>query len=177
MPRRGSKERIIIGIDPGASGGIIALDGTGEWRLSSKMPRSMESYHSMFLGEEARMKNLYRDSLEVRVFIERVGGYQRESPDGQLGGEKTGHSMFNFGLNVAEVYVFAWLTFGKPKLVMPTSWQTAAGLKRPKGMSKTEWKRMIKERAMELYPDVEVTNYLADALLVAHYGRVMWDRT
>ena len=51
-------------------------------------------------------------------------------------------------------------------LVQPKVWQAALGLGSATGMSKTEWKNKLKNRAEQLYPDIKVTLATADALLI-----------
>ena len=56
-------------------------------------------------------------------------------------------------------------------LLRPQTWQKGlAGLK-PK-MGYTERKRMLKDNAIRLYPDLKITNATADAVLIMNY----WDR-
>jgi len=43
------------------------------------------------------------------------------------------------------------------------------GMKKTKTESKTDWKRRLKERAQQLYPDMKITNDMADAILISHY--------
>lgn len=56
-------------------------------------------------------------------------------------------------------------------LVPPKKWQAALGLGTAKGMSKTEWKNKLKQRAEQLYPHIKVTLATADALLIAEAAR------
>jgi len=51
-------------------------------------------------------------------------------------------------------------------IVGPKTWQKALGLGAATGMSKTEWKNKLKARAAELFPNVDVTLWNADALLI-----------
>jgi hypothetical protein len=43
------------------------------------------------------------------------------------------------------------------------------GMKKSKTESKTDWKRRLKEKAQQLYPDTKVTADMADAMLIARY--------
>lgn len=56
-------------------------------------------------------------------------------------------------------------------LVPPKKWQAALGLGTAKGMSKTQWKNKLKQRAEQLYPHIKVTLATADALLIAEAAR------
>ncbi len=56
-------------------------------------------------------------------------------------------------------------------LVGPKAWQKALSLGTATGMSKTEWKNKLKNRAEQLYPGIKVTLTTADALLILEAAR------
>jgi hypothetical protein len=54
----------------------------------------------------------------------------------------------------------------------PKRWQEALKLRRKeKGEKKTDWKNYIKSVAQQLFPDVKVTLWNADALMMAEYAK------
>jgi len=78
-------------------------------------------------------------------------------------------STFKFGQNYGMVKAFlvaARIPFTE---VTPQSWMKFYGMKKTKTESKTDWKRRLKERAQQLYPDMKITNDMADAILISHY--------
>jgi hypothetical protein len=55
--------------------------------------------------------------------------------------------------------------------VRPTEWQEPLGLGGRKSCnSQDEWKRKLKNKACELYPELDVTLKTADALLILRHG-------
>ncbi len=56
-------------------------------------------------------------------------------------------------------------------LVRPQQWQKALGLGNSKGMTRTEWKNKLKQKAEQLYPNIKVTLATADALLILEAAR------
>ena len=55
--------------------------------------------------------------------------------------------------------------------VTPKGWQKAVGLIYKKGWKKTQKKNAGKAKAQQLYPNVDVNLAIADALLIAEFGR------
>lgn len=53
----------------------------------------------------------------------------------------------------------------------PQKWEKRLGLGSSKGMSKLEWKRKLKQRSQELFPQFKVTLNNSDALLLLETGR------
>jgi hypothetical protein len=57
-------------------------------------------------------------------------------------------------------------------IVPPKKWQAALGLGKATGMTKTEWKNKLKNRAEQLFPHIKVTLATADALLMYEAARL-----
>ena len=74
---------------------------------------------------------------------------------------------YNFGFIVGMSRALGFATH----LLRPQAWQKGLQGLKPK-MGYTERKRMLKDNAIRLYPDLKITNATADALLIADY----WDR-
>ncbi|NDA10096.1 MAG: hypothetical protein EBZ07_04525, partial [Verrucomicrobia bacterium] len=55
-------------------------------------------------------------------------------------------------------------------LVRPQKWQSFLSLGTSDG-NKTKWKNKLKAKAQNLYPDLDVTLAISDALLLLEYGR------
>jgi Holliday junction resolvasome RuvABC endonuclease subunit len=74
-------------------------------------------------------------------------------------------SAFTFGCNYERV-VMALMCAGIPvEEVTPQRWQKALGC-----LTHGD-KKVSKARAQQLFPGIKITNYIADALLIAEYGR------
>ena len=140
---------MIIGIDPGANGGIawIGRDGVGVEPIKGMTERDI--YRLLF--------GLFADSIgEPHCYIEHV----HSSP--QMGVK----SAFSFGQNYGTLRM-AVIAAGIPlETVSPAKWQ--GDLKcRTKGD-----KNVTKRKAQELFPQIKVTHAIADALLIAEWGRL-----
>jgi hypothetical protein len=141
---------MIIAIDPGKSGGFAyGVD------LSAPQVCNMPDT----LGDLATLLRQFPSGGVV--YLEKVGGYAggRGAP---------GSAMFNFGKGVGHLEAITYMQGFEMRQVAPQKWQKALSLGNSNGMSKTEWKNKLKERAQQLYPKVTVTLATADALLIYH---------
>lgn len=151
----------VIGIDPGKNGGIAIMDDGRV--IVHKMPAT--EFDLWFTISE--WKGLRRDGMAITsaiAFIEKVNA-----------GPKMGSSAaFKFGQNVAAIRM-ACLAAGIPlEHVTPQKWQKEFGLVvkgRGLGQGDTAKKNRNKARAQELFPGIKITHAIADALLIAEYGR------
>lgn len=175
MPKIGAARSVnYIGVDPGASGGVAALN-------------SLEVRAFGMPGTERDLWELVAslggpDSFAI---IERVSGY--------IGEGQPGSSAFKFGMSYGLLRM-ALVASGTPfEEITPQKWQGALGIaprkkgvkqlvaltkgknkgqKRMKevgGESPSQFKNRLKARAQQLYPSVKVTLSTADALLIATY--------
>lgn len=135
---------IIIGIDPGASGGIAVLNPT------------VLAVHKLDGTERDARDFLCGVNLsESFAYIERVHSMPKQ---GVASSFKFGQSYgFLRGLLIGLGIPFEEVT--------PQKWQKAMGC-----MSKGD-KNVTKGRAQQLFPGVKVTHAIADCLLIAEYGR------
>lgn len=144
----------IIAIDPGAGGGIA-------WRLfgGKILCRPMPETEGDVVGIIRNLSCLNPSA----VVMEQVGGFI-------AGKFNPGSAMFNFGMNYG-VLKGAIQAFGMPLvLVRPQAWQKALSLGSKKDYE-NKWKPHLKERAQQLFPEVEnITLKTADALLILHYA-------
>ena len=150
---------VAVGIDPGKSGGIalVYADGSAE---AHKMPETV-----------ADLVDLMRE-LWTRFSIENVppvawmedvqpGGLHR-GKEGSMGAK----SAFTFGRGVGQLEVACVAHGFRLERVRPQKWQQAIGC-----LTKGD-KNVSKAKAQELFPGVKkVTHAIADALLIAEYGR------
>lgn len=151
---------LIIGIDPGKSGGIAWSDGaTVE---SFGMPQSdIEIIDDLReLGNQSFLNNGTRPPC---VFLEKVGGF--------IGKPQPGSAMFKFGRGYGFL-MGAMLSMGwEIHLVTPQKWQKALSLGKRGERSPVEWKRHLKDEAARLFPSQKVTLKTADALLILRYAK------
>lgn len=143
----------IIGIDPGANGGIAVLFEDGRtWAMG--MPGDSE-----LIGV---LRDLSHADTPVQpvAFLELVGGY--------IGKGQPGSAMFRFGESFGFVRGVLQTLRIPTELVRPQVWQR--GLPGVKGSEGVKRKRLLKEHAARLFPDLKVTLATADALLIARWG-------
>lgn len=163
---------LYLGIDPGASGGIVCLSSSRKVLSAAKMPD----------GDETLLKHLSRfgydkhgnplgDLPVKQCVLEQVGGYAGD-------GFQTGASMFNFGKGYGAIGM-ALVALNIPFIrKMSQVWQKGMSVvSRRKGEKREEFKRRLKAMAVEAFPEVTVTLWSADALLIADYCRKLFQET
>ena len=143
--------KAIIGIDPGANGGIAWITSDGK-ACVEKMPDTLQDLWE--LVESIGFKAPDFTPYQIKAYIEQVSS----SP--QMGVV----SSFSFGRGYGNLEM-ALTAAGIPfERVRPQVWQKALGC-----MTKGD-KNVSKRKAQELFPDRKITHATADALLIAHYG-------
>lgn len=153
---------IIIGVDPGVNGGFAILS-QNEPAAAKKMPDT----YSELVREIPR-------TAGVIAYIEQLSIYMGR-------GVQNNATLFkNYG---AWEMLFAVLHI-PVRFVVPSTWQAGVGALKPppkpvKLMTEKEhsaWYRAKKKAnkilAARLFPQVKVTYDVADALLIAEYGRL-----
>lgn len=157
----------VMGIDPGSGGGIaiyIAGERFPEVR-TAKMPNDISELGEFF--------GYYKENYKPIVFLEKLS----VRPDDvflEAGGKALG-KLYRIQKMMANFEHLKALmeTTGIPYvMVHPASWQTALKL-RINGFKeeKRDRKRRYKDYAEKLYPQMKVTLWNADALLIMHFGR------
>jgi crossover junction endodeoxyribonuclease RuvC len=138
---------IILGIDPGVSGGIsIHSWGGATWSANVTAFKDVSPHD---------MAALIRYAKIDKAYIEQVSSMPGQGVA----------STFKFGEN------FGWwqgvlTSLGIPFIrVQPLKWQTALGCRTGGD------KKVSKRKAQELFPDLRITHNTADALLIGEYGR------
>lgn len=155
---------LIIGIDPGKSGGFAILNKEGQVVLAQKMPDTYQELLSLITPHKGVIAGGIIEQLTVFMW---------------RGVTNNGELMRNFG---AWEMLLAALCI--PSIQVPArTWQKELGLtsvsaKPISSMTdkeQTAWykSKKIKNKvyAARLFTNVRVTNYIADALLIAEYGR------
>ena len=146
-------KRRIIGIDPGAKGGVAVLFEDGR-NLAWKMPGDQD------LIELLRDLSSAEDGIEVIAYLELVGGY--------IGKRQPGSAMFRFGDSFGFLRGVLQAIGVSTELVRPQAWQK--GLPGLRGVEGSKRKQLLRDHAARLFPKVNPTLSTADALLIARWG-------
>ena len=143
-----------IGIDPGAGGGIAAIDEEGNIK-AYKCPQSSEDMALLF---EVLVGDTPPDN--VRLLMERVWARPTNAV----------RAAFSYGVNYGQWLGVASSHEIKMNTVIPTEWIRWVGC--PKALKSVIRKRWLKEKAQELYPEIKrVTLKTSDAILITKYAR------
>lgn len=138
---------VILGIDPGQSGGIARI-GLGGVATAIKMPETERDIWEAFATRE-------RPDFAV---IEAVSAMPKQGVS----------STFKFGRSygfLRACLIASEIPFAE---VRPAVWQRELGC-----LSRGD-KNVTKARAQQLFPKLKVTHALADALLIAEYARRLY---
>ena len=143
-----------IGIDPGAGGGVAVIDEEDNIK-AYKCPQSSEDMALLF---EVLIGNSPPES--IRLLMERVWARPTNAV----------RAAFSYGVNYGQ-----WLGISssheiKMNTVIPVEWIKWVGC--PKALKRDVRKRWLKEKAGELYPNInKLTLATSDAILITHYAR------
>lgn len=143
----------ILGIDPGASGAIVVLYDplTVEAIKLDNTERDIRD----FLVFHTASSHTIKPFCSVHAYIERVHAWPEQGVS----------STFKFGVNYGFLrgcLIALEIPFEE---VTPHKWQAAMGC-----LSGGK-KNVTKARAQQLFPQMKITHAIADALLIAEYGR------
>lgn len=149
----------IIGIDPGANGGIAVLRPNLQLQ-TIKMPKDLSELRDYL----RYIKDISKSPI---VFIEKVQLRSDDVKDNPGKAFRIQQLLMSFQRLKDFIEVE-----GIPYILMhPISWQTTLKL-RKQAESKTERKNRYKEAAEYYYPGLKATLWNADAVLILHAGRV-----
>lgn len=159
---------MFLGIDPGQSGGMASLIGTTV--ELTHLARSMNEILD-WIRTQAELSETITGRVDAFCVLEQVGGYVARD-EGQAG---MGPSMFAFGVNYGMLQMALCACKVPFVKVIPRKWQKSLDVVKGKGEPKTEYKTRLMKRAKQLFPceSDNVTKATADALLLAHYGRMI----
>lgn len=149
----GGPSLAVLGVDPGVNGGLALLRADGSISYVQGFRPTMT--HTEVVDIVRIGANLLKAYGSSMAFVEKVGympgdGGQGANTFGRVDGLLRG------ALLMAEISV---------RDVPPQQWQTAM-LCLSGGN-----KNVTKNRALELFPGQKITHAVADALLIAEYGR------
>lgn len=149
----------VLGIDPGKLGGFAVLDMEGNVIDIRKMPETPQD----ILGYLRKYCSTELFGNDCVCYMERVG----TGMPGQSSKATATFARHNGHLEMA------LLALGiKTNEVTPNKWMKHYQLGKSSDYSKTEWKNRLKGKAQQLFPKEKITLNVADALLLAEYGRI-----
>lgn len=151
--------KFIIGIDPGAAGGIAVY---GEGKADAKpMPETMPDIYEII---KSLVDKLESANAEIVVYMEDVG-------HGMPG--QSSSATAKFARHNGNLEAILYCLGASVRLVTPGKWQKHYSNTLGKSTScasKNEWKNKLKAEAQRRFPKLKVTLKTADALLIAAYG-------
>ena len=154
----------VIGIDPGAAGGI-AVFIPGQLTKAIKMPKD--------ISELAELFAYYAENYKPIVFLEKLSVRPDDiTTDGDRANMGKLYRIQKMMANFEHLKALIESSGIPYVMVHPASWQTKLKL-RVRGVheEKTERKHRYQDHAGKLYPGINVTLWNADALLIMHFGR------
>lgn len=146
----------IIGIDPGASGGL-AIWRPNQPTAAIRMPKKMMDLRPFFMDKQAVCNPV--------IFLEKV---QLHSGDMDAPGKVYRiQEMLKAFEQLKTIITVCDIPY---ILVNPMKWQGDLKL-RVKGEEKADRKKRYQRAAAAYYPEVKATLWNADALMILHFGR------
>lgn len=150
---------IWIGIDPGASGSVSAIDINNRI-VETWVFKSADVPGRIALTIADALGNL-SESFDVRcVAVERVAAYPGQGVS----------STFAFGRAYGEAIGAASVSALPVETVPPQRWQRDLELISPKGTSKTAHKRSLRDRAIEHF-GIRLTLKECDSVWIAYWSK------
>ena len=159
------KINCVIGVDPGAAGGI-AVYIPNQKTKAVKMPKDITELRDFFL--------YYAENYKPIVFLEKLSV---RPDDIQADGDKPNMGkLYRVQKMIANYEHLKAIieSAGVPYvLTHPMTWQTKLQLRCRSGFveAKADRKRRYCDKAAQLYPEIKATLWNADALLLLHFGR------
>ena len=144
---------LLLGIDPGQSGGIAELWPDGKIDAFPMFADDALRDYFQCIAEN-------KDVVPV-CYMELVQGF--------IGKAQPGSSMFKFGNGYGFLRGLLSANRIRTVLVRPQEWQK--GIPGAQGLKGPERKRALRDQAARLFPNSRVTLATADALLIANFGQ------
>jgi hypothetical protein len=144
----------MIAIDPGQSGGIAIQKSTvGVTSVEAySMPKTEREIYDLIEG--AKSADVEGSVAYLEDLVKYTGRNMPSSAMAVYAG--------NFGFIKGVLTALKW----RIVIVPPKEWQRKLSLGKAKGLSKSDWKNKLKQKAEELFPNIKVTLATADALLI-----------
>lgn len=141
----------LVAVDPGVNGGIAYHDHAEGVVTVHKMPSTDFEVCRLLADISAKAR-------EVELFLEEPPLFAGKG----IPGSAIGKLMWNTGILYGAAIAMGW----KVHRIRPAVWMKAHTVGTKGERSTTEWKNVLKARASELFPTVDVTLWNADALLI-----------
>ena len=143
-----------IGIDPGASGGIAVIDEKGIM-MAYKCPKSSDEMSLLF-----QMCMGSTSAANIKLLMESVWARPTNAV----------RAAFSYGVNYGQWLGIVATHEVEMNTAIPVEWIKWVGC--PKALKRDVRKRWLKEKAGELYPNVnKLTLATSDAILITHYAK------
>ena len=143
-----------IGIDPGASGGIAVIDEKGIM-MAYKCPKSSDEMSLLF-----QMCMGSTPAANIKLLMERVWARPTTAV----------RAAFSYGVNYGQWLGIVATHEVEMNTAIPVEWIKWVGC--PKALKRDVRKRWLKEKAGELYPNVnKLTLATSDAILITHFAK------
>ena len=143
-----------IGIDPGASGGIAVIDEKGIM-MAYKCPKSSDEMSLLF-----QMCMGSTSAANIKLLMERVWARPTNAV----------RAAFSYGVNYGQWLGIVATHEVEMNTAIPVEWIKWVGC--PKALKRDVRKRWLKEKAGELYPNVnKLTLATSDAILITHFAK------
>lgn len=145
----------VIGIDPGASGGITVYRPNSK-ETSIKIPKDLKDLKEYL--------EYYKEIAAPLIFLEKVQFHKGDAGSGKTFGIEKLIRNFEQLKTTIEILDIPYV------LVHPITWQSQLNL-RLKREEKADRKKRYKDIAQSYYPDLKATMWNCDATLIMHFGR------
>lgn len=158
-----SNEKVIVGIDPGLSGGIAwrGIDGKVHAVSMGDTPRDILEQIRTIMDE--------RDIDGSIITFDRFVCYLEDVGRGIPG--QSSSATATFARHIGNLEAFLMAEDMPVVKVLPTKWQHSLGIGKAKDCpSKSAWKNKVKGRMQERFPSIKVTLKNADALGILCYA-------
>jgi hypothetical protein len=146
---------LLVAIDPGVNGGLALMDQEGLVTVQ-KMPGTEHEVISFLVEVSNTAKEIDCYLEEPPLFVGKA-----------IPGSAVGKMMWNCGILYGCAVTLGW----KMHRVRPAIWMKTHPVGTKGERSTTQWKNVLKSRAAELFPTVDVTLWNADALLILDAAR------
>ena len=143
-----------IGIDPGVSGGIAVIDEKGIM-MAYKCPKSSDEMSLLF-----QMCMGSTPAANIKLLMERVWARPTNAV----------RAAFSYGVNYGQWLGIVATHEVEMNTAIPVEWIKWVGC--PKALKRDVRKRWLKEKAGELFPNVnKLTLATSDAILITHFAK------
>lgn len=159
---------MIIGVDPGAKGGVAFISNSGNLVHAMSLPRNVAT---AYIEISTKIKTMEYDYFWI----------EKSQPHRQTKDHKEGITqIFSNGFNYGKIYGCLEILSsynGELNEVYPITWKSAFKLSKDKELSMRACKFLYPESEKLIYgPKGGALDGIAEAILIAHYGYLQYKR-